>query len=342
MLDIGKVHEVNCWLCAILGIFFNSLLIWMIVYRSVAEIRPYSRILLQTCVIDIYTVVTMIVVQPVFVIVSGWNVLYENGSARFLPLPYNVILFLLWHFGYYFSIVSNALQFLYRYLILCREMKISALRYLLMLLTASIPVFVYLWILYNVTYPDPSRPIASLTAQIFSDINESVEIMMLAYSNTLSVYLFCLYTGTFNVACYAVIIICGIKIRKFIVRAAQEQQLSSRAVMYNRQISVTLALQAILPCVGSSISMMAVLASAMVGKASSVYIMPFVILPIHWITVLNPVITIITMGSYRRVVFRSKRIATTKVNIATVRSATVPLQQSERNHCSDINIRQNG
>ncbi|KAI1706125.1 serpentine type 7TM GPCR chemoreceptor srd domain-containing protein [Ditylenchus destructor] len=64
MLNIGTLQEVNCWLCAILGIFFNSLLIWMIVYRSVAEIRPYSRILLQTCVIDIYTVVTMIVVQP--------------------------------------------------------------------------------------------------------------------------------------------------------------------------------------------------------------------------------------------------------------------------------------
>ncbi|KAI1706120.1 serpentine type 7TM GPCR chemoreceptor srd domain-containing protein [Ditylenchus destructor] len=57
MLDIGKVHEVNCCLCAILGIFFNSLLIWMIVYRSVPEIRPYSRILLQTCVIDIYTII---------------------------------------------------------------------------------------------------------------------------------------------------------------------------------------------------------------------------------------------------------------------------------------------
>ncbi|KAI1706122.1 serpentine type 7TM GPCR chemoreceptor str domain-containing protein [Ditylenchus destructor] len=142
MLDIGKVHEVNCWLCAILGIFFNSLLIWMIVYRSVAEIRPYSRILLQTCVIDIYTVVTMIVVQPVFAIVSGWNVMHENGIARHLPLPYNVILMLLWIFGYYFSIISNALQFFYRYLVLCREMKISPLHYLLMLLIASIPVLI--------------------------------------------------------------------------------------------------------------------------------------------------------------------------------------------------------
>ncbi|KAI1706127.1 serpentine type 7TM GPCR chemoreceptor srd domain-containing protein [Ditylenchus destructor] len=320
MLDIGKVHEVNCWLCAILGIFFNSLLIWMIVYRSVAEIRPYSRILLQTCVIDIYTVVTMIVVQPVFLIVSGWNLLCENGPARYLPLQYNVILYLLWLFAYYFSIISNALQFFYRYLVLCREAKISSFRYLLMLLAASIPVCGNPWILYELAYPDPSRPIAALNSQIFLDINETVEIVLLARST--SWFLIGLYIGAFDVACYAVIIVCGIKIRKSIVKAAQQQQLSSRVVTYNRQISITLALQAILPCVGSLMSMMCVLSSHLIKETSSAYILAFMTVPLHWMPVLNPVITIIVVGSYRRVVFRRKRIATIKVNITTVRSAT--------------------
>ncbi|KAI1706117.1 hypothetical protein DdX_13157 [Ditylenchus destructor] len=145
MIDISKVHYVNCEICAILGTFFNSLLIWMIVYRSVAEIRPYSRILLQTCDIEIYTIIVMIIAQP-----------------------------------------------------------------------------------------------------------------------------------------------------------------------------------AILPCVSSLVSIVAVLISALVGKASSVYLHAFIIVPLHWIPVINPVITIVVVGSYRRVVFRSimqKRTTTVKVNIATVRTA---------------------
>ncbi|KAI1707206.1 serpentine type 7TM GPCR chemoreceptor str domain-containing protein [Ditylenchus destructor] len=243
MLDIGKVHEVNCWLCAILGIFVNSLLIWLIVYRSVAEIRPYSRILLQTCVIDIYTIITMIVLQPVFVIVSGWNVMYVNGPARYSALPYNFILMLLWMFGFYFSIISNALQFFYRYLVLCREVKISSLRYLLMLLTASIPVFGYLWIVCCVTYPDPSSRISSFTAQISFNINETNQIVQIAYG-------------------------------------------------------------AILPCVSSLLSIIAVLTSVLVVNASSVNYMAYITMPVHWIPVLNPVITIIVVRSYRRAVFR--------------------------------------
>ncbi|KAI1699057.1 serpentine type 7TM GPCR chemoreceptor srd domain-containing protein [Ditylenchus destructor] len=179
-----------------------------------------------------------------------------------------------------------------------------------MLLTTSIPVLVYLWILYDVMYPDPSRPIASLTAQIFSDINETVEIMMLAYKTTIAWYLLCLYIGTFDVACYVIIIICGIKIRKSIANAAQ--QLSSKAVKYNRQISITLALQAILPCLGSLISMITVLTTTSAGESSSVYFMAFVAIPLHWISVLNPVITIIVVRSYRREVLRKilpKRVA---------------------------------
>ncbi|KAI1692385.1 hypothetical protein DdX_21288 [Ditylenchus destructor] len=64
--------------------------------------------------------------------------------------------------------------------------------------------------------------------------------------------------------------------------------------------------------------MITLLTSASVGNASSVYFVAFITMPVHWIPVLNPVITIIVVRSYRRVVFRkflSKRVA-------TVRSAT--------------------
>ncbi|KAI1706128.1 hypothetical protein DdX_13168 [Ditylenchus destructor] len=126
-----------------------------------------------------------------------------------------------------------------------------------MLLTTSIPVFGYLLMLYCVGYPDPSRPIAAVTTQIYLDINETVEIDLLIYS-------------------------------------------------------------AVLPCVGSLMSIMTVLTSALIAKESSTYIMAYFTMPVHWISVFNPVITIIVVGSYRREVFR--RIFQTRVT--KVRSVT--------------------
>lgn len=51
---------------------------------------------------------------------EGSAVMLQNGPFRAVKQPWNFILAEMWVFGYYFSIVSIVVQFIYRYLILCR------------------------------------------------------------------------------------------------------------------------------------------------------------------------------------------------------------------------------
>ncbi|KAI1704968.1 serpentine type 7TM GPCR chemoreceptor srd domain-containing protein [Ditylenchus destructor] len=301
MPSISAIHSVNSGLCATFGMLFNIFLIWLIMRRSVPALRLYRCILLQTCVIDIYTICLMVAVQPVYIVVSGWNVLYQNGPVRLLPLPYSVAINLLWYFGFYFSITSNALQYLYRYLVLCRNTEITPMRYFFMLSATAVPVIFYLFMLCIICYPEQTQPIAQLNSEIFSNIHENVTITMLANSDSNSWrFLHLLYVVPYDIGCYIVIIACGIKIRRFV----REKQMCSQAMKHNQQISIILVLQAILPCLGAIVGSVQVLATIALSSASAIYSTAFATLVINWVPVLNPLITILVIKSYRRVVFR--------------------------------------
>lgn len=48
-----QLHRINAYTCLLVGVPLNSALAWLIVRRSNDELRVYSRILLQTAVIDL-------------------------------------------------------------------------------------------------------------------------------------------------------------------------------------------------------------------------------------------------------------------------------------------------
>ena len=54
------------FLCmAAIGLFSNFLLIWLIIRYTMKEMQIYSRILLQTCFVDIIAICVGVFVQPV-------------------------------------------------------------------------------------------------------------------------------------------------------------------------------------------------------------------------------------------------------------------------------------
>ncbi|KAI1704185.1 hypothetical protein DdX_14425 [Ditylenchus destructor] len=177
------------------------------------------------------------------------------------------------------AISTNALQFFYRYLVLCRDLEVSPLRYMAMLSVSAVPVLFYVLILYEVCYPEPTKPVAALSLLTDVEIHEKIDIVLLSYSDSLSWYLHCMYAVAYNLSCYT----------------------------------------AILPCFGSVMSLVGVLFSALIGDAT--YSLAFITLPMHWIHVLNPLIAILAVKTYRRTVFRMyflfKRPAVTPSATAT-------------------------
>jgi len=62
---VRLVHSVNAMSALVSGYVLNGLAIVLIVWRTPKEMRVYSRILLQTCVIDLLMLATTALVQPV-------------------------------------------------------------------------------------------------------------------------------------------------------------------------------------------------------------------------------------------------------------------------------------
>jgi hypothetical protein len=117
---VRRLHRLNSLSCTILGTVLNLLLIWLIQKRTVKEMRVYSRILLQTCIADLVFLAVNELTQPIFIIDGAEAIGLLNGPLGRASTPWNFAGFTLWLFNFYFSIFGICVQFIYRYLTLCR------------------------------------------------------------------------------------------------------------------------------------------------------------------------------------------------------------------------------
>ena len=64
---LRTVHEINDTIAAAVALFSNVLLIFLIIKHTPKALEPYSRILLQTCAIDLIYTAIIFVLKPVII-----------------------------------------------------------------------------------------------------------------------------------------------------------------------------------------------------------------------------------------------------------------------------------
>uniref|UniRef100_A0A1I8BZN4 7TM_GPCR_Srx domain-containing protein n=1 Tax=Meloidogyne hapla TaxID=6305 RepID=A0A1I8BZN4_MELHA len=79
------------------------------------EMQVYSKILLQTCFVDIFAICVFVLAQPVFVSDNGVGTNWDYGPIHFLPNPWQHILLRLNHFMSRFTTMNVSTLFIYRY-----------------------------------------------------------------------------------------------------------------------------------------------------------------------------------------------------------------------------------
>uniref|UniRef100_A0A915E879 Uncharacterized protein n=1 Tax=Ditylenchus dipsaci TaxID=166011 RepID=A0A915E879_9BILA len=72
-------------------------------------------------------------VQPVMLFIDNYFIFYHTGLARVVSPPFHTFFFPLYVFSYYIVMSSSAVQFFYRYLAICRNIHVSAIKYFCML-----------------------------------------------------------------------------------------------------------------------------------------------------------------------------------------------------------------
>nr|CAD2187324.1 unnamed protein product [Meloidogyne enterolobii] len=95
---IGEIYSTIIYCFATFGLFSNLFLIWLILRYTMKEMQVYSKILLQTCFVDIVGICMFVVSQPVYISDKGVGTVWNFGPIHLLPNPWQHFLLILSYF----------------------------------------------------------------------------------------------------------------------------------------------------------------------------------------------------------------------------------------------------
>ncbi|KAI1700418.1 serpentine type 7TM GPCR chemoreceptor str domain-containing protein [Ditylenchus destructor] len=107
------------------GVLLNCILIVLVLKSgNVLSDQGYRPIILQVCVTDLLCVIVTFFYMPLYLPAGEYHFCYTTGffNDAFKDAPlFTKIMFKAWFFSVYITLYTPGVQFLYRYLVLCRE-----------------------------------------------------------------------------------------------------------------------------------------------------------------------------------------------------------------------------
>nr|CAD2192194.1 unnamed protein product [Meloidogyne enterolobii] len=117
---IGEIYSTIIYCFATFGLFSNLFLIWLILRYTMKEMQVYSKILLQTCFVDIVGICMFVVSQPVLFSDNGVGTLWNYGPIHYLPNPWQFIILRINNFMARVTFMNVCTLFIYRYFVVVR------------------------------------------------------------------------------------------------------------------------------------------------------------------------------------------------------------------------------
>ena len=130
---IRTILLINDVTAAVVALISNAFLIFLVIKHTPTVLKPYSRILLQTCAIDLMFTFVIFVLRPVnfhikkeklffkqFEFTDGILITIVNGFLEHVSYPWDFILNLTWCYTIVFVILTMPIPFYYRYVCMCR------------------------------------------------------------------------------------------------------------------------------------------------------------------------------------------------------------------------------
>ncbi|KAL3069261.1 hypothetical protein niasHT_034491 [Heterodera trifolii] len=141
------IMQLTKWVTFCFGVLMNGIMIRLIVRHTPKSMRNYSNILLQTCFTDLALLtMTLLFQKYTFTTAKGENEVLLDGLVTFDgPEHQNWCLLgaIAWIFLVYVSLFGYVSQFIYRYMLLNWDKKISLCAYFLLFLAILIFPLVY-------------------------------------------------------------------------------------------------------------------------------------------------------------------------------------------------------
>ncbi|KAF7639081.1 hypothetical protein Mgra_00001606 [Meloidogyne graminicola] len=312
MVKVSLIYSSIILCFATFGIFSNFLLIYLILRYTMKEMKVYSKILLQTCIIDIITITSFAISQPNFASDNGVGTMWNYGPIHLLPNPWQHIILRFYFFMARLTAMNVSTLFIYRYLTVVCDVDVKFKHQLILIFSIMIPILILDILAFISNNPTPENE--HLTnyelAKIFDLDNDTIKnyvVGLRSRSNNLSIFV-SNYATILTIINYLIIIFCGIKIQIYVYRHYKGIEMIKVRNM-NKQISIVLIAQAILPLLTFINHLTANLNFLFnIPGLYSSYIGIFLGSSLNsLVAILNSIVTIVTVRNYRQVIFRCRR-----------------------------------
>ncbi|KAF7639393.1 hypothetical protein Mgra_00001063 [Meloidogyne graminicola] len=115
-MGVALIYSTIIVCFATFGVSSNLFLIYLILRYTMKEMQVYSKILLQTCIIDIITLIAFSLCQPNYASDNGVGTAWNYGPIHLLPNPWQTLILRFNYFMGRLTIMNVLTLFIYRYL----------------------------------------------------------------------------------------------------------------------------------------------------------------------------------------------------------------------------------
>uniref|UniRef100_A0A914IBG4 Uncharacterized protein n=1 Tax=Globodera rostochiensis TaxID=31243 RepID=A0A914IBG4_GLORO len=238
----------------VLGILLNGILTRLILRHTPKIMQIYSKILLQTCLVDVLVLVMNLLFHSYFfvtengaqeVILDGLFTLQDTAEHRIWVL---LVVFMFTLFLLCMSMLGYVSQFIYRYLALNWNKKLSSWKYFSLLGVVVLPSSLFFVNAFQCLYlSDGSK---FLDDQSFADIlglNLTENIALIGYStNNTKMAIGCYYFVALLTIAYVIIFTLAFRMHKFMreqSKTTTSSKLVAQMIEMNKQIGRNLLIQ---------------------------------------------------------------------------------------------------
>nr|CAD2199051.1 unnamed protein product [Meloidogyne enterolobii] len=302
ILDI--LFKLDYFVCLLIGFPLNIILIILIIFKTPKEMKTHSRILIQNCVLDILILIVQLFLQEYSMTDTEGNTIaiFPNGiliwfmEEKFDPFLCHIV-FVVWLYISNVNMHGLCVQFIYRYLVLVRNIKINFRRYLFM---ASILLFVQLFVILEIIFF--IIPYSNGSIKYFDNINKTLPFIQFKMEtmNALSLLL----PALIEISSYLIIFVCGFKMVKYV---NLNTNLDGNLKRLNKLLTKVLIILAVVPFINQAGILFFTIYSKTTNNTTNI-IRIIIYISFHLTPVFNPIICILTNTPYRNAIFNRSQV----------------------------------